>query len=137
MSNRSGELYRCTNPDCGCEVELRRPSDAASAHGGATEGGSGAREIRIDDGIEKADTAMEMAYVRTDEAHLPPPVSGNGLEESRTSAGTKQTSGAEASSRSRQGSGASGRESLRCFCGAEMRDTGTTVRNARVATMKL
>jgi hypothetical protein len=131
MSNRSGDLYRCSDPDCGCEVELRRPSEAVGASSSATQGGSGSRTMEIHDGLEKADSHMDMTFIRADEAHLPPPVSGNGLEESRTSAGTKRTS----EPRSRHG--ASGRESLRCFCGAEMRDTGTTVRNARVATMKL
>jgi hypothetical protein len=123
MSNRSGDLYRCSDPDCGCEVEVRRPSDAVIA----TDGGSGAREMRIDDGIEKSDTSMEMAYIRADDAHLPPPVSGSGLEGPRASITTASSSRA----------GSSGSEALRCFCGAEMRDTGTTVRSARVATMKL
>ena len=117
MSNRSGDLYRCSDPDCGCEVEVRRPSEAVGASSSATQGGSGPRTMEIHDGLEKADSHMDMTYIRADEAHLPPPVSGNGLEESRASE--------------------SGRESMRCFCGAEMRDTGTTVRNARVATMKL
>jgi hypothetical protein len=127
MSNRSGDLYRCSDPDCGCEVEVRRPSDAAGATSGATVGGSGSREIRIDDGLEKSDSAMEMAYIRADEAHLPPPVSGNGLEESRTSAATSR-GGGTARSASRSRSELSGREALRCFCGAEMRDTGTTMK---------
>jgi hypothetical protein len=135
MSNRSGDLYRCSDPDCGCEVEVRRPSDALSANG-ASAGGSGAREIRIDDGLEKSDSAMEMVYVRADEAHLPPPVSGNGLDEPRTSAGTSGGN-TTATSGSHSRAESSGREEMRCFCGAEMRDTGTTVRNARVATMKL
>jgi hypothetical protein len=25
MSNQIGERYRCTDPDCGCEVEIKRP----------------------------------------------------------------------------------------------------------------
>jgi hypothetical protein len=132
MSNRSGDLYRCADPDCGCEVELRRPSDAVSS-GSATQGGSGPRTMEIRDGLEKADTHMDMTFVRADEAHLPPPVSGNGLEESRTSAGTSRTGARSSSSRV----GSRGQDTMRCFCGAEMRDTGTTVRNARVATMKL
>jgi hypothetical protein len=131
MSNRSGDLYRCSDPDCGCEVEVRRPSEAVGTSSSATQGGSGPRTMEIHDGLEKADSHMDMTYIRADEAHLPPPVSGNGLEESRTSAGTRRTN--ESSSRS----SASGSESMRCFCGAEMRDTGTTVRNSRVATMKL
>ena len=131
MSNRSGDLYRCSDPDCGCEVEVRRPSEAVGASSSATQGGSGPRTMEIHDGLEKADSHMDMTYIRADEAHLPPPVSGNGLEESRTSAGTRPPS--ETAPRA----SASGRESMRCFCGAEMRDTGTTVRSARVATMKL
>jgi len=136
MSNRSGDLYRCSDPDCGCEVEVRRPSDAVGASSVATGSGSGSREIRIDDGLGKSDSAVEMAYIRADEAHLPPPMSGNGLEESRTSVATSRGGGTVTSASSSRGE-LSGREALRCFCGAEMRDTGTTVRNARVATMKL
>jgi hypothetical protein len=91
--------------------------------------------MRIDDGIEKADTAMEMAYIRAQDAHLPPPVSGDGLEESRNSPG--KSAGPESTSRATPRPSATGGESMHCFCGAEMQDTGTTVRTARVATMKL
>ena len=133
MSNRSGDLYRCSDPDCGCEVEVRRPSDAVGASGSATQGGRGPRVMEIRDGLEKADSHMDMTFIRADEAHLPPPVSGNGLEESRTSAGTRHAD----TSATRRSASPSGPESMRCFCGAEMHDTGTTVRGARVATMKL
>src|ERR1700753_3450921 len=127
MSNRSGDLYRCSDPDCGCEVEVRRPSEAVGASSSATQGGSGPRTMEIHDGLEKADSHMDMAYIRADEAHLPPAGSGNGLEGSRTSGGKRRAG--ESDPRA----SASGRESMRCFCGAEMRDTGTTVRSARVA----
>lgn len=119
MSNRTGDRYACGNPNCGCEVEVRRASGVAA--GAET---SGRRDVGVGDEISSSDTIMDVTYVRAEDAHLPPPVSGIDHAAAKSIA---RESGRTA--------GAGG--TLRCFCGSEMREVGTGVGKSRVATVKL
>lgn len=118
MSNRTGDRYACGDPNCGCEVEVRQASGAA---GGAET--SGPRNVGVRDEIFGSDTVMDVTYVRAEDAHLPPPVSG--IDHSAAKSNAKET-----------GRSAGG-DTLRCFCGGEMREIGTGVGKFRVATVKL
>jgi hypothetical protein len=119
MSNRSGDRYACGDPNCGCEVEVRRASGTAA--GAET---SGLRDVGVRDEMFGADTIMDVTYVRAEDAHLPPPVSGI------------DPSAAKSLARESGHAGGAG-ETLRCFCGGEMREVGTGVGKSRVATVKL
>ncbi len=53
MSNQRGERYTCSDPDCGCVVEVKEPSANAALRANATEGPAAARPV-IDAGYADA-----------------------------------------------------------------------------------
>jgi len=112
MSNQIGDRYTCSNTNCGCEIEVKRPATGAESAGTS----SGRRTINFDDDIDKADTIMDTAYVRAEDAALPKPRSGPGSENERK---------------------ANEMPVPRCFCGSAMREVGEGVAKAHVASVKL
>ncbi len=110
MSNQTGDRYTCSNVNCGCEIEVKRPAMDSESTGET----SGRRSVKVDDEIAKSDSVMEVAYVRAEDADLPEPRSGPGPENEGK---------------------ASAMPVPRCFCGSPMREAG--VGKARVASVKL
>jgi hypothetical protein len=114
VGNQRGDRYVCSNATCGCEMEVRRPSDAALSAGANT---SGPREVGVRDELSKSDSIMDMTCVRAEDASLPPPRSGPGVENETRFRGTE--------------------DAPRCFCGSPMVEAATGVRQSCVATVRL
>ena len=120
MSNRIGDLYSCTDPNCGCEVEIQRPCGASSPDEEVSEIGTGSvrrSEFRSEPVSTTGDFGDQGA---TGEGTF----GGSGLgDRSATASGRYDTE----STRLREGTGNGGR-TLTCFCGSEMHEVGASRR---------
>jgi hypothetical protein len=120
MSNQIGDRYSCSHPNCGCEIEIQRPCNMSSAETNTEERGVRTRDFRSE------------------------PVSTVGDDGSQGATGEGVFDGAGAGDRSATASGRYDSEStrvtqgllsssntLRCFCGGEMREIGAGQRRAQ------
>ena len=100
MSNQIGDRYTCSDPNCGCEIEVKQPCNMADVTG---------------------DTEVEEPELRASSA-----IEEVSLDESREELGTESdTALAEAEEEEIM--------TLTCFCGNEMRQTGSRAQRPRSA----
>jgi hypothetical protein len=123
MSNQIGDRYSCSDPNCGCEIEIERPcSMLASETGEIDETSPSRREFRS----EGISTAGDFG----DQGATGDGVFGTvgGADRSATASGRYDTE----SARLREAVQGSGR-TLTCFCGNAMRQIGTGRQRAQAA----
>jgi hypothetical protein len=136
MSNQTGDRYSCSNPNCGCQLEIQRPCGMVSSSANVA---SGSLESRATSGTLESDSML--AKNRELRADAPVSTVGDYGSQGATGEGLFGTSG---SGRSATMSGrydtesmrvrddapatqrSGGDPSLRCFCGHEMRQVGSS-----------
>jgi hypothetical protein len=141
MSNQTGDRYSCSNPACGCEIQIQRPCNSVASTANVT---SGSLESRATSGTIESDSMLEKN--REFRADAPVSTVGDYGSQGATGEGMFGTSGSGRSAtmsgrydtesmRVRDDAPATQRvssteRSLRCFCGHEMRQIGGSVRAA-------
>lgn len=67
MSNRTGDRYSCSNPDCGCEIEIKEPCNLDPEELQERSSFVGSHSIEDDESIEVSEspTESEIATVTT------------------------------------------------------------------------
>lgn len=142
MNSQVGDRFTCSNANCGCEVEIKQPSNMSAERSGGAKGGSSSLESGAGNAPTTRRTGSE-----------PVSTQGDYGSQGATGEGTFGTSGTgdpnalgsgrydRESTRVRESSGSSGlsesgRQSsglmLICFCGSEMRP-GKTGERAQAA----
>lgn len=101
MSNQIGDRYTCSDPNCGCEIEVKHPCNMTDVTGDSEEveepelrASSAIEEVSLDEPREELGTESGTALAEVEE------------EEAMT---------------------------LTCFCGNEMRQTGSSAQRPRSA----
>jgi hypothetical protein len=133
MSNQIGDRYSCSDPNCGCEIEIERPCNMLSSGSGPETGRTtepaGTSSIRRDFRSEEISTPGDFgSQGATSEGNFG--TVGRG-DRSAAASGRYDTD----STRVREGVQTSGR-TLTCFCGNEMRQVGTGKQKAQVRLRK-
>ena|SRR5579871_6831827 len=141
MSNQTGDRYSCSNPNCGCEVQIQRPCSSVASNANVA---SSTLESRAASGNLESDSMLSKnrelradAPVSTVGDYGSQGASGEGMFGTSGSGRSATTSGRydTESMRIRDDAPATQRPSnsdatLRCFCGHEMRQISTSVRAA-------
>jgi hypothetical protein len=152
MSNQRGDRYTCSDPNCGCVIEVKEPSASRASRGNATDARSAATPVEVQAGYADATDNLQ------DRGHGVPAAgnisdrgfrsesistSGDFGKQGATGEGIFGTVGADSDhihTEGRYGSrlprkssfadvanttvAARAEASIRCFCGAEMRPAG-------------
>ncbi len=149
MSNQVGDRYECSDPNCGCRVEIERPCGIHSAD----RRGASAESV-IDDATTNSSSSFQGASRadRTDTVISTPgdfgaqgasgertfgssasgrSAVGSGRYDNYTSRGASAESDARTSSRGNAGV----TDELRCFCGSPMKLSSAANRNSQAARM--
>jgi hypothetical protein len=146
MSNQIGDRYSCSDPNCGCEIEIERPSSMlAGSAGGHSDSASASSQVPT--GSESSMT-QKFREFRSEGAISTPGDFGaqgatgegnfgtTGDGRSATASGRYDTE----STRFREGDASEGanprgnvKQTLTCFCGHEMRPVATAQQRASVA----
>jgi len=124
MSNQIGDRYSCSDPNCGCEIEIQRPCNM----------------VPSDPASEVADTAPSRKDFRSEGVSTTGDFGDQGSkgegtfgtvgsgDRSATTSGRYDTEG----TRVRETAHSSGR-ALTCFCGSAMTEIGTGRQRAQAA----
>jgi hypothetical protein len=124
MSNQIGDRYTCSDPNCGCEIEIARPCSMISSEATFDEEAPTRREFRSEPISTVGDYGEQGA---TGEGTFGG--AGRG-DRSATASGRYDTE----STHLKSASGSSAARTLICFCGKQLRQSGTGQRRAQATS---
>lgn len=115
MSNQVGDRYVCSDPNCGCEVEIERPCSMGSAEVDVSESSS------VKNRDFRAQPNSTVGGYRSPGVTAESPVGGAGVgDRNATTSNRYRTE----TTRIRKEAA----DTLICFCGARMREIGSANR---------